>query len=123
MRSFFNQRSGAKQEFTRPSTPEQNGHIEAFHSIIQRTICERFEFESPIAMAGFQEGLKELVNAIGKTPNPRTNLVLSDRVVSAAQEMAKEGEFNKFTREVISGLQEYCGLEDKSGILTSEEST
>ena len=46
VRSFFNQRSGAKQEFTRPSTPEQNGHIEAFHSIIQRTICQRFEFES-----------------------------------------------------------------------------
>ncbi len=45
VRSFFEQRSGAKQEFTRPATPEQNGHIEAFHSIIQRTICDRFEFE------------------------------------------------------------------------------
>ncbi len=45
VRSFFNERSGAKQEFTRPRTPEQNGHIEAFHSIIQRTICHRFEFE------------------------------------------------------------------------------
>ena len=46
VRQFFEQRSGAQQEFTRPSTPEQNGHIEAFHSIIQRTICYRFQFES-----------------------------------------------------------------------------
>lgn len=46
VRRFFEQRSGAQQEFTRPSTPEQNGHIEAFHSIIQRTICYRFQFEN-----------------------------------------------------------------------------
>jgi len=45
VRRFFDQTSGAKQEFTRPATPEQNGHIEAFHSIIQRTICDRFQFE------------------------------------------------------------------------------
>ena len=45
VRSYFEQRSGAQQEFTRPATPEQNGHIEAFHSIIQRTICDRFHFE------------------------------------------------------------------------------
>lgn len=46
VRSFFEQQSGAQQEFTRPATPEQNGHIEAFHSIIQRVICDRFSFES-----------------------------------------------------------------------------
>lgn len=45
VRQFFNDCSGAQQEFTKPSTPEQNGHIEAFHSILQRTICNRFMFE------------------------------------------------------------------------------
>ncbi len=45
VRRFFAQQSGALQEFTRPATPEQNGHIEAFHSIIHRTICRRFQFE------------------------------------------------------------------------------
>ena len=45
VRKYFSQRSGANQEFTRPSTPEQNGHIEAFHSIIQRTICQRFQLD------------------------------------------------------------------------------
>lgn len=33
-------------EFTRPATPEQNGHIEAYHSIIERAICRRIELES-----------------------------------------------------------------------------
>lgn len=45
VRKFFEQRSGAKQEFTRPATPEQNAHIEAFHSIITRVLCQRFQFE------------------------------------------------------------------------------
>ena len=45
VRKYFNQCSGAHQEFTRPCTPEQNGHIEAFHSIIQRTLCQRFQFD------------------------------------------------------------------------------
>lgn len=34
------------QEFIRPATPQQNGHIEAWHSIVQRAICQHFEFES-----------------------------------------------------------------------------
>lgn len=33
-------------EFTRPATPQQNGHIESYHSIIERTICTRYEFDS-----------------------------------------------------------------------------
>lgn len=33
-------------EYTLPATPEQNAHIEAYHSIVERTICKRFEFDS-----------------------------------------------------------------------------
>ncbi len=33
------------QEFTKPATPEQNAHIESYHSIIERVICTRYEFE------------------------------------------------------------------------------
>jgi putative transposase len=33
------------QEFTRPATPEQNGHIESYHSIVERSICKRYEME------------------------------------------------------------------------------
>ncbi len=33
------------QEFTRPATPQQNGHIESFHSIISRLVSEKYEFE------------------------------------------------------------------------------
>ena len=35
-----------RQEFTKPATPEQNAHIESYHSIIERVICQRYEFES-----------------------------------------------------------------------------
>jgi len=34
------------QEFTRPATPEQNAHIESYHSILERVICSRYEFEN-----------------------------------------------------------------------------
>ena len=33
------------QEFTKPATPEQNAHIESYHSIIERVICQRYEFD------------------------------------------------------------------------------
>ena len=32
------------QEFTKPATPEQNAHIESYHSIVERVICQRYEF-------------------------------------------------------------------------------
>jgi transposase InsO family protein len=31
------------QEFTKPSTPQQNAHIESYHSIMESAICQRFE--------------------------------------------------------------------------------
>ena len=46
VRKYFEEHVGAQQEFTRPAPPEQNAHIEAFHSIIQRTLCQRFQFEN-----------------------------------------------------------------------------
>lgn len=33
------------QEFTQPATPQQNGHVEAWHSIIERSICQRLQLE------------------------------------------------------------------------------
>lgn len=45
VRAFFESRSGATQEFCQPATPQQNAHIEAFHSIMQSVICARFQFE------------------------------------------------------------------------------
>lgn len=37
---------GIAQEFTKPATPQQNAHIESYHSIIQSAICNRMEFSS-----------------------------------------------------------------------------
>lgn len=36
---------GIRQEFTKPATPQQNAHIESFHSIMERAVCQRFEFK------------------------------------------------------------------------------
>ena len=35
----------AKQEFTHIATPEENAYIEAFHSIVQREVVDRFDFQ------------------------------------------------------------------------------
>jgi putative transposase len=37
---------GILQEFTRPATPQQNGHVEAYHSIVDRTICQVYEINN-----------------------------------------------------------------------------
>jgi len=36
----------ANQEFTHIATPEENSYIEAFHSILDREVIKRFDFES-----------------------------------------------------------------------------
>lgn len=36
----------AKQEFTHIATPQENSYIEAFHSIVQREVIDRYEFTS-----------------------------------------------------------------------------
>jgi transposase InsO family protein len=43
VREYFAGRT-VDQEFTRPATPEQNAHIEAYHSIIERAVCQRMFF-------------------------------------------------------------------------------
>ncbi|MCU0358860.1 MAG: integrase core domain-containing protein [Cyclobacteriaceae bacterium] len=45
VRSFLVQLE-ARQEFTHVATPEENAYIEAFHSILQRELIDRFEFSS-----------------------------------------------------------------------------
>ena len=47
------------QEFTRPATPQQNGHIEAWHSIVERAICQRFELRD---LPDGQTTVKEFVD-------------------------------------------------------------
>lgn len=34
-----------EHEFIRPATPEQNGHIESFHSLLERRVVNQYEFE------------------------------------------------------------------------------
>jgi transposase InsO family protein len=43
---FFLRSSEANQEFTHIATPEENAYIEAYHSIFEREVIQRFEFSS-----------------------------------------------------------------------------
>ena len=45
VQTYFRDRN-VIQEFTKPATPEQNAHIESYHSILERAVCKRYEFES-----------------------------------------------------------------------------
>jgi transposase InsO family protein len=45
VQKYFRERK-VVQEFTKPATPEQNAHIEAYHSILERAVCRRYEFDS-----------------------------------------------------------------------------
>lgn len=45
VREYF-EKTGVKHEFTHVATPEENAYVESFHSIIERELFQRFEFES-----------------------------------------------------------------------------
>jgi transposase InsO family protein len=45
VRAFLKAR-GILQEFTHVSTPEDNAYIEAFHSLLEREVISRYEFDS-----------------------------------------------------------------------------
>lgn len=68
----------AKQEFTHIATPEENAYIEAFHSILQREVIERFEFtdayDTKLTIDAYMEHYNDvrLHGAIGRiTPNQK----------------------------------------------------
>lgn len=50
---------GIIQEFTKPATPQQDAHIEAFHSIIERAICQRFIF---VDIKDLNKTMKEFID-------------------------------------------------------------
>jgi len=44
VQKYFEMR-GITQEFCKPATPEQNAHIESYHSIIEKVVCQEYEFK------------------------------------------------------------------------------
>jgi putative transposase len=53
---------GVTQEFTKPHTPQQNAHIESYHSIMERAICQRFEFENIEKAKNVMEEFRDFYN-------------------------------------------------------------
>lgn len=50
------------QEFTKPATPEQNGHIESYHSIAEKVVCQRYQFENINELKSTMEKFKYFYN-------------------------------------------------------------
>jgi putative transposase len=76
----FLRSSEANQEFTHIATPEENSYIEAYHSIYEREVVQRFEFgsfyEAKLTTAAYVHfyNHKRLHGGIGmKTPEKRWN--------------------------------------------------
>jgi transposase InsO family protein len=45
VQSYFKDKA-VTQEFIKPATPEQNAHIESYHSIVEKVICKNYEFDT-----------------------------------------------------------------------------
>ena len=45
VQQYFERKENVVQEFCKPATPQQNAHIESYHSIMESVVCQRFEFE------------------------------------------------------------------------------
>jgi len=45
VQKYFGDKEGITQEFCKPATPQQNAHIESYHSIMERLVCQRYEFK------------------------------------------------------------------------------
>jgi len=56
VQKYFADKEGVTQEFCKPATPEQNAHIESYHSILERTVCQKYEFKT----------LKETANTLNR---------------------------------------------------------
>lgn len=50
------------QEFTKPATPEQNGHVESYHSIVEKVVCQRYQFENLNELKNTMERFKYFYN-------------------------------------------------------------
>jgi putative transposase len=53
---------GITQEFTKPATPQQNAHIESYHSIVESAVCRRMEFEDLTDVKTKMNNFKDFYN-------------------------------------------------------------
>jgi transposase InsO family protein len=97
VRQFLSQLE-AQQEFTHVATPEENAYIEAFHSVMDRELIQRFEF------SGFYDAKQHIIaymnwynerrrhREIGKmTPQQKWEEGLSGSVDKQSAQVAEEG--------------------------------
>jgi hypothetical protein len=52
------------QEFTRPATPEQNAHIESYHSIVENIICQKYEIKDIVELKNIMIRFQNFYNFV-----------------------------------------------------------
>lgn len=103
--------SEVNQEFTHIATPEENAYIEAYHSIFEREVMQRFEFssyyESSLTITPYNDFYNncKLHGGIGyKTPQQKWDDYYAETSVNNnfADERCKEQEMilNSFDKNV-----------------------
>jgi len=108
---FFLRSSDANQEFTHIATPEENAYIEAYHSIFEREVVQRFElssyYEAGLTITAYNDfyNNRRLHGGIGyKTPQKmwddyfavKANAVNFDNLIENEQEIV----LNSFDKNV-----------------------
>lgn len=84
--------SEARQEFTHIATPQENAYIEAFHSIVQTEVIDRFEFASYYEAKMIFENHRKWYNyerkhgLLGRiTPDQKWNQCQNNKFVSSGE--------------------------------------
>ena len=92
------------QEFIKPATPEQNGHIESFHSTVEKLVCQKFEFESISHARSILQKFYETYNnkrilkcLLNNTPSEFLNMWNDEKIVVTYNIKTKKQHF--FFRE------------------------
>jgi transposase InsO family protein len=110
VRAYFARQTGVVQEFTKPATPEQNGHIEGFHSILYRTIEKYYDFEQ---LSTFIETMHRFIkfynnerihSGVGYDSPLEYLMEKAPELVEAIQ--AAQGSFNTLISHQLQGLND-----------------
>ena len=114
-------KSGIDNEYIRPGTPQQNGHIEAFHSTLTKLVClnyelKNFDHATEILNRFFDTyNNKRIMKAIlYKSPNQFCNLWAKGEIVSKVIN-GKSKHFFKEKRPDIQALpsSEFLNVQNK----------
>ena len=106
--------AGIENEYIRPGTPQQNGHIEAFHSTLNKLVCNKYELENI-------NDARETLERFFLTYNQKR--IMKAILYKTPREFFKVSLNGKIKSKVINGKMKYFFREkrpDKQALPSSE---